>query len=138
MLAADTVPGVTTLQNVLGAHVELVLAHTISEATALLTPELDAIVCGIHFDESRMFDLLRLAKAHPAIRRIPFVCYRDLDTDLGATVVEGLDIATKALGAAAFVDTYSLKRMNGVANADADFRDRVMVYARQARTSGDM
>lgn len=124
MLAADTPTGLETLR-VVFESMELCYAQSIEEAIELLRTDIDIIVCGIHFAESRMFDLLRLAKANSATRAIPFVCYRDLDSELGSAVLESLEIAAKALGAATFVDMHTLKRQYGVTNADDRFRQIV-------------
>jgi CheY-like chemotaxis protein len=51
----------------------------------------DLILCTIVFDESKMFDLLRLAKSKPEWRRIPFV---------GARVRSHILISPTALRAA--------------------------------------
>ena len=36
----------------------------------------DLVVCTIVFDESKMFDLLRLVKSRPELQQIPFVSVR--------------------------------------------------------------
>lgn len=70
------------------------------------------IVCTVLFDESRMFDLLRLAKSNAQWARIPFVCARLRRQVLDAPIArEGVAFTCKALGAAAYLD---------VADYDAD------------------
>lgn len=133
VLAADSLAEGTTLQRVFGDRLTLIFAYTMHDAMAALDQDLDAIICNIHFDKYRMSDLLRMAKAHSMTRGVPFICFRELDSDLGASVTNGLVTATKSLGAAAFLDMYTLKRVNGAAGADIHLRDLVMELARSGR-----
>lgn len=133
MLAADSAKAEPALRTLFAADFTLHIANTVPKALAILDESFDVILCGVHFDDSRMFDMLRIAKADPRTRAVPFVCYRNLDTDLGPTVVEGLEISTKALGAAMFVDFCTLKRRLGVPSADAHFRDLVLAVAQGTR-----
>jgi CheY-like chemotaxis protein len=65
----------------------------------------DLILCTIVFDESRMFDFLRLAKSKPESRRIPFVCARVRGHILRSpTALESAAFTCRALGAEAFLD----------------------------------
>lgn len=93
------------LERVLKNH-ELVFAENMTEAEQKLnTGPYDQIVCTIVFDESRMFDLLRLAKSHRKWKRIPFVCARIRSQIIDSAIaLEGVAIACKALGAVAFLN----------------------------------
>lgn len=126
ILAADVPQGIQTLRNVLTAEAEIVVASTMEEAMSLLKGGADLIVCGIHFDESRMFDLLRVAKADPATRPIPFLCFRDMESELAQPVLESLQIACNALGAVAFVDLFQLRSVYGVREAHERFRHMLL------------
>jgi hypothetical protein len=65
----------------------------------------DLIMCTIVFDESRMFDFLRLAKSRPEWQRIPFVAARVRPYILRSpTAVRGAAFTCGALGAEAFLD----------------------------------
>jgi hypothetical protein len=125
ILVADTSAGAKAIQNVFGREFELIHARSIEQALPALRNRLSAIVCGLHFDGSRMFDLLRAAKGGFS-RDVPFICYRDLESDLGASVIEGLEIATAVMGATAFVDTYTLKHRYGITHADNVLRSYVI------------
>lgn len=120
-----------SLHHVLKGHAQICEVHTLDEAISQLQPGLDLIICGIHFDDSRMFDLLRLAKATPTTREVPFLCYRDLDTRLPQTLVEGMEIATRAGGAVGFVDLVTLKTRFGVKRADERLRQMILKLAQQ-------
>jgi hypothetical protein len=63
----------------------------------------DLIIIGVHFDESRMFDLLREVRADERYQAKPVVCVASQRFDRPINV-ERLAIATRALGADAFID----------------------------------
>jgi hypothetical protein len=105
LLAASPEP-LAICRRMLSQH-DLHLAETVSQAESLLEiGSFDLILCTVLFDESRMFDLLRLAKANRKWKKIPFVCARVRPTTLAeyAVALEGVEVASKALGAAAFLD----------------------------------
>lgn len=84
---------------------DVVPCLTLEEAQlVLLNEDIDLLMCGVYFDESRMFDLLRFAKAHPRTSAIPILCIKATPGMLGATFLQAADIATRALGAREFVD----------------------------------
>lgn len=53
---------------------ELSFVHTIDQAYATIGPEFDLILCGLHFENGRMYDFLKFSKAYQATNDIPFVC----------------------------------------------------------------
>ena len=64
---------------------------------------------GLHFDESRMFDLLRYVRADGKYARVPVVCFRGVVVPdaKGKIVLEAVELACKAIGANAFFDLTS-------------------------------
>ncbi|HJQ81392.1 MAG TPA: hypothetical protein VJ828_15630 [Lacipirellulaceae bacterium] len=65
----------------------------------------DLIICTIVFDESKMFDLLQLAKSTPEWQRIPFVAARVRPHILRSpTAVRDAAFTCGTLGAEAFLD----------------------------------
>jgi PleD family two-component response regulator len=83
---------------------ELTFVHTLAEAKrALARDDFALIIIGVHFDESRMFDLLRQVRADERYQATPVVCVASQPFDTPISV-EGLEIATRALAADAFVD----------------------------------
>jgi hypothetical protein len=123
ILTADVPPGIQTLRNILDDSVGFREVVSIEEAKEFLGEKIDLIVCGIHFDESRMFDFLRTVKADAMSRDIPLLCFRDLDSELAPTLIQSLEIACRALGAVGFVDLYDLKSKCGIERADERFRE---------------
>src|SRR5688500_14398082 len=75
LVAASPEPR-AVVERILAGH-ELACAETMAQAEQLLRERtFDLILCTIVFDESRMFDLLRLAKSRPEWQPIPFVAAR--------------------------------------------------------------
>lgn len=121
ILVADVPAGISTIRNVIKDGATVIGAETIDSAVLALHQGVDAILCGIHLEESRMFDLLRVVKADPRFRAVPFKCFRDLESELPPTFLESLDISCKALGAIGFIDMYRLKQQVGIHRADEEF-----------------
>ncbi|MEC4723826.1 hypothetical protein RY831_32430 [Noviherbaspirillum sp. CPCC 100848] len=124
------VPGVIPIvQEAWGECFALNFCTSMHEATKRLDDGADVIVCGTHFDESSMFDLLRLAKSLPRVRAVPFLCVRVLDGELDNTAFQGISIACCALGAAGFVDLNRWRREHGFVQAREMLRDLVFTLA---------
>lgn len=87
-----------------GSKMRLVPCVTLDMAKEAVRDDIDVILCGLHFDESRMFELLRYVKADPSLREIPFLCIKTLAGKVEPTFDESIRIATKALGAVGFFD----------------------------------
>lgn len=101
ILVAD---GDRRLSEILAGH-ELVLAHALEEAQrAIERSQFDMIVVSVHFDDSRMFDLLRYLQSSGRHGNRPLVCVRSQRFTSPAISIEGLEIATKALGCTLFLD----------------------------------
>jgi PleD family two-component response regulator len=92
------------LSALLSGH-DLSFVRTLEEAkSALHGRNFDLILIGVHFDESRMFDLLRHVRWQERHRATPVVCVLTADFASPAIAAEGLEIAVKALGGTAYVD----------------------------------
>ena len=93
------------VQRVLAGH-ELFCAETMAQAEQLLGDRpFDLIICTIVFDESRMFDFLRLTKSRLEWQEIPFVCARVRPQILRSQkALKAAAFTCGALGAGAFLD----------------------------------
>jgi CheY-like chemotaxis protein len=92
------------LSALLSGH-ELSFVGSLDEAKSVLARRnFDLILIGVHFDESRMFDLLRHVRWQERHRATPVVCVLTADFARHAIAAEGLEIAVKALGGTAYVD----------------------------------
>lgn len=99
ILVADRPESDRRLAAILAGH-ELVFARSLSEALRVLRERrFDLVLVGVHFDESRMFDLMREVTEGTQV-----VCVRSQQFQSPAITLEGLQIAAKALGCALFLD----------------------------------
>jgi PleD family two-component response regulator len=102
VLVADT--GDARLPGILAGY-SLSFVRTLDEAKSILAARnFDLILIGVHFDESRMFDLLRYVRAQERHRATPVVCVLTVDFTRHAVAAEGLEIAVKALGGTAYLN----------------------------------
>src|SRR4051794_25964235 len=87
------------------AGYELSWAGTMAQAEQFLGERrsFDLIICTLAFDESKMFDFLRLAKSMPEWQRIPFVCARVMSHIIRSpTALTAAAFTCRALGGEAF------------------------------------
>lgn len=87
------------MHRILGAEFELVLCTTLAEAQQALGPDVDMIACGVHFDDGRMFDLLKYVKDDEALSGIPFWGMLRDGGMLSSAITRGIRTAMKTLGA---------------------------------------
>jgi CheY-like chemotaxis protein len=104
LVAADPEPR-AVVERVLKGH-GLFFVETLEQAEHFLRERrFDLIICTMVFDESRMFELLQLAKSSPEWRSIPFVCARVRSHVLQSpTVVKAAALTCRTLGGDAFLD----------------------------------
>jgi DNA-binding response OmpR family regulator len=99
ILIADPPESDRRLAAILAGH-ELVFVRSLAEALrALRERRFDLVLVGVHFDESRMFDLMREMTEGTQV-----VCVRSQQFQSPAITLEGLEIAAKALGCTLFLD----------------------------------
>lgn len=82
------------------------VANIVTAAEALTKEDFDLIAIDIHFDDSRMFDLLHLVKTIPRNADTPIVCIHSKGTELTSVFKESLVFSTRALGAWMLVDVH--------------------------------
>jgi hypothetical protein len=111
------------LAGILKARHELVFTTSLDQAQPLLNARIDLIACESHFDDCRMFDLLRLAKSNPLTRPIPFLCLRVVEGALDQTLYQSVSIASSALGGAGFFDLFHTIRKCGESRAHEKLND---------------
>jgi CheY-like chemotaxis protein len=98
------VENIERLSRVLDGH-DLTVPRSVDEAKAELERrEFAMVILGVHFDESRMFELLRLVRTYKANELTPVVCMLTSESRLSDVAVEGLDHAVKAMLANAFLN----------------------------------
>lgn len=104
ILVADTTDGDRRIASILAGH-QVTFVRTLDEAPRTLVREKFALVLiGVHFDDSRMFDLLRHLQANGVRTGYAVICIRSQHFLSPTITIEGLEIATKALGCDLFLD----------------------------------
>lgn len=120
LLVAVTPLGYVHARRALRARFDLVSAFSVQQAVSSLRDgDIDAILCSIHFDESRMFDFLH--EARKIAPQTPIVCCRILHSPLSKQAIEGLVTTAKSLGCRGYVDFNDLQRAHGFKEADRRF-----------------
>lgn len=128
ILVATAKPGFAVLERLFENEAGVVYAFTLWEAIHHLDEgSFDLVLCTIHFDDSRMFDLVRYARAHSP--SLPCVCTRVLDTTLKGAVLNAMTIAVESLGAV-FIDRFALLEHYGDEAGNEEFRKRVLAQIR--------
>jgi hypothetical protein len=119
---------IPTLERVLDGRAALIAVHTLEDAMALLTRDqrIDLVVAGMHFNESRMFDLLRYVRH--AFPLMPFVSCRVLQTRLAPSTIDAVAMSSESLGAAAHFDLPTASLKLGILEAEAAFRRLVLSH----------
>jgi hypothetical protein len=127
ILVAMRQEGVVAAERALGGYVEIVPAYTFEDSVKRLqqSDDIRLILCGMYFDETRMFDLLRFVKEKfPAL---PFMCCRVGQSEVPEVTLEAVAIAAKSMGAIEFVDVPLLRPDPA---ADQEFRGQVLRHLR--------
>lgn len=98
ILVADTSDSDRRLSAILAGH-EVIFARTMGEAQRQLEQlDFDLVMVGVHFDDSRMFDLVRYVRAGGGHAGKPVACVRSQRFVSAAAIsMEGLEIAARAL-----------------------------------------
>ena len=131
ILTATAQRGEPIVREIFAPHAELTLVFTLAEAVRELDTRrfgFDLVLCTIHFDESRMFDLVRHLRA--AAPEVPCVCTRVVDTVLKGSFLHAMQIAVETTGAV-WVDRYELQVAHGEAEGDELFRNTVLGHGRR-------
>jgi DNA-binding NtrC family response regulator len=104
VLVADVRDADDKIRECLPGH-DLVFVRTLSDAIrAVRADGFRLVIIGMHFDESRMFELLQYVKAMPEYKEVPVICVQCMEVALADAVLKNMDDAVKALGGTAFVD----------------------------------
>src|SRR4051812_25640246 len=99
IVIADTPEGVAAFRRALSTTtLPLASATTVKEVRPLLQAPVALVVCGCHFDEGRMYDLLRQLKANAGLAKVPFIAVRCVEGDMALddALYESVKIAVRA------------------------------------------
>jgi CheY-like chemotaxis protein len=105
ILIAEPAEGDEFLESLLKPRHELVVVATMNSAvTRLKKDTFDLIIIDLHFDESRMFDLMNVIRAMSKYDEKPIICVASKSTRITQTVIDGMSFTARALGAWMFLD----------------------------------
>jgi CheY-like chemotaxis protein len=109
ILVADVPELDARLVQLLGGH-RVFFVRTLDEGLRSLEHEdFDLLVISVHFDDSRMFDLLRQVRLDGRNKAIPIVCVREPGLGFTAISSHTLEVTCRALDANVFVDLTKMK-----------------------------
>ena len=117
ILVADEAASFDAFRAALTTDLPLTRVSTLEQARRALADPPSLVVCGCHFDEGRMYDLLRHMKGVPELRGVPFMAVRCIEGELEDALYESVKIAVRALGGNAFVDLLRWQQRWGAAEA---------------------
>jgi hypothetical protein len=118
ILVADHAESFGAFRNALTGSFPLVHAPTLDSAKRALREPVGMVVCGCHFGDGHMYDLLRHLKATPGMQEVPFVAVRCVEGELqDDKLYESVKIAVREMGGNAFVDLLRWQRRWGQAEA---------------------
>ncbi len=107
ILIAATPADAVTMEAILASRHELAIVTDMAEAkTKLEEQTFDLVMIAVHFDESRMFELLAAIHASKKIGHQLVICFCVRDTPLTRTMHESISVASKALGAWMYLDQH--------------------------------
>ncbi|RJF92638.1 hypothetical protein D3871_29085 [Noviherbaspirillum saxi] len=100
---------------ILGDEYELVFSHTLETAQAAVAKGIEAVVCGVHFSQGAVFELLQFVRSSSTVGQVPFFVLLDSKGRYAYSpaIVHGLRAAAKALGATQFTDLGGLAEKVG-------------------------
>jgi hypothetical protein len=68
----------------------------------------DAVLCTLHFDESRMFNLLHAWRQDSDLSLTPFICCAFTGLSLPGEILLNMEVAVRVLGGCDFIDLVNL------------------------------
>lgn len=125
LLAAIDREDVESIRAALGDEFQLLIGHTLPAVRTALQGRVHAVLCGLHFDDGRLFALLELLAADERLRRLPVLCIKDAGGSLSPAIRKSISIATDKLGARGFTDLAELRAEHGEQHARACLRATV-------------
>jgi len=93
------------LRALVPAGASVVTAESTERAVERIRQGVDAVVCTLDFDDSRMLELVR--EAHAQRPDLPVLCCRVFGTSISDITLRGAATAAFSLGVAAFLDLAS-------------------------------
>lgn len=124
LLAISTPELQEIMANILAKH-QLHIVTSVEQAVNAFQPDFDLILCGLHFDMGRMYELLKQAKASPVVVDVPFLCVQLTGGILPYGVYRSMECAFHLLGGDMLVQVDKWRIELGDEAAFAKLRDVV-------------
>jgi hypothetical protein len=102
-----------SISEFLGTEFDFVACTTLEEAIAHLTENIGLILCGVHFDCGKMFELLEASQANPATRWVPHYLLVSEDTNYSHAILEGIRSAATVKGVSGFINFAQMVHAQG-------------------------
>jgi hypothetical protein len=112
VLVADAPDGARLISKALHGAAGVLPVSTGDEAIDRAR-EADLLALSIHFNNSRIFDVIRMTKSDPKTRHTPLLCFRSQDREIPVRVLEALDLAQSLFGHIEFLDLAAARRSQG-------------------------
>ena len=126
VLVADIPEADEKIRECLPGH-DLHFVRTLGQAVRELRRDgYQLVVIGMHFDDSRMFELLQYVRSLPQHKDVPVICVQCKEVMLSEAVLKNMEDAVKALGGTAFAD---LRDGSRVFRSHCDFLNEVATQA---------
>jgi CheY-like chemotaxis protein len=130
ILAGVRPQGGVAVRRALGEYAEVLPVYEYDEAVSILRArDIDLVLCGMFFNETRALDLLRFVRAD--FPQVPFIACRIGDRVVAPIMAEAMGIAAKSMGAVAFID---MPLLHADAGTDVEFRSLVLRHIRRSGT----
>ena len=131
ILAAVRPQGAVAVRRALGEYAEVVPVYAYGDAVAALRSrdDIDLVLCGVFFDETRALDLLRFVRDE--LGTLPFLACRIGSRAVAPVMVEAMGIAAQRMGAATFID---MPLLDADSATDVEFRSLVLRHIRKSGT----
>ncbi len=112
VLVADAPDGAELVARALRGAARVLPVATGDEAINRLR-EAHLLALSIHFNNYRIFDVIRMTKSNPMTRYKPLLCYRSNDQDIPLKVLEALNLAHSLFGHIEFLDVAAVRQLHG-------------------------
>jgi PleD family two-component response regulator len=136
LLVADVPEAIPALTNALGQYFHILPCTSWAGACSVIRQGVDLVLCGIGFEESKMFDLLEYLRSHEATRLIPFFCIKSTRQKLPSTINDGIEIALRAKGTAGYIDFEGWQSRLGEHHASSILRKKILEALSASNKSG--
>jgi PleD family two-component response regulator len=129
VLLADVPEGTEHIKRLLSPSHDLVMVHNLAAAMRLVeNVDFDAIVAGIHFDDSRMIELLKAVRAEKRYDDKPFIVVRILPTTLQPGMEANSKQMATVLGATAYLTLDDAQIQANGHGSDPAVAERILTF----------